>query len=154
MSLQARQSLVNSPKTFFQRDTQRSDLLDPSKTQTQLIALLLGLVAQGNILEFTAICTDHHDDSGLSSDPGSGYPGTHAHGWAADCWPLASETAGDYLDAGDPRFQAFLHDVGASPWLYQVGLAGSADTGANHAAAGSTCFSDDGADHVHLGTRG
>lgn len=151
MSMQARDALVNGPNTKFQRNTQRTDLLNPNLTQTDLIALLLALVAKGHIILFTAVRTDHHDDSGLGRPPE--YVGTHAHGWAADVWPLNSPDPTDYIDAGDPRFAQFLEDAAASPWLHQIGLAGTADTPANRAAAGATVFSDDGADHVHLGSQ-
>ena len=52
----------------------------------------------------------------------------------------------------DPRFQKFLEDVSKNQYLYQIGLAGSADIAINHTAAGSTVFSDDGGDHVHIGS--
>ena len=145
MSIQARRQLIDSPATFFQHEAeQHADLMDPAKTQTELIALLLELVGKGHVLEFTAIRSDHSDDSCL------GYH-SHADGFCADLWPLASRTAGDYLDASDDRFAAFLADAARSHWLYQIGLAGSADTRANQIAAGRTEFPDDGADHVHLG---
>lgn len=144
MSIAARDNLIASPNTFFQATSQKIDLASVELTQTDLIALLAELVGKGHILEFTAIKTDHHDDSAL---------GVHCHfnGYCADLWPLASRTAGDYLDAADPRFQAFLRDVSASPWLYQVGLAGSAWISQNAVAAGDTVFHDDGEDHIHLG---
>lgn len=149
MSLQARQALVASQNTIFQRQSQRSDLLNPDVTQTGLIALLSELVSKGHIIEFTAIKSDHHNDSGLNPTPP--HEGTHFGGFAADCWPLASTNAGDYLDAQDPRFQKFLEDAADSPWLHQIGLAGSADCHIDRDAAGSTEFSDDGSDHIHLG---
>jgi hypothetical protein len=146
VSQEARQQLVNL--LVFQRDTERGDLLDPNRTQTQLVALLLDLAqSHGWHIEITAVRTDHHDDSGLGLH-------CHANGYAADCWPLASAAAGDYLDAGDSRFQTFLRDAAASAWLYQTGLAGSAYTATNMAAAGPRAFQDDGADHVHLGANG
>ncbi len=151
MSIQARGALVNGPNTKFQDDTQRSDLLDVNLTQTELIALLTELVQKGHIILFTAVRSDHHDDSGLGTPPQ--YIGTHAHGWAADLWPLNSDDPTDYIDADDPRFQRFLADAAASSWLHQIGLAGSADTSTNQSAAGPTVFSDDGGDHVHLGSR-
>ena len=146
MSQEARDALVASPQTFFQADSQRTDLENEAITQTGLIALLSELVLKGWAIEFTAIKTDHHDDSNL---------GLHCHfnGYCADLWPLASKTAGDYLDAGDPRFQAFLRDVDASSWTYQIGLAGTAWTSANAVAAGDAVFHDDGEDHVHVGAR-
>lgn len=142
MSIQAREQLVAA--SFFQRDSERTDLLDPNMTNTGLIALLLDVVNAGHILEFTAVRSDHSDDSGLGFH-------CHAHGFCADLWPLNSPEAGDYMDATSPYFAAFLRDVAKSTWLYQIGLAGSAYTTANVAAAGPTVFHDDGADHVHLG---
>lgn len=146
MSQEARQQLVDL--LVFQRDSERGDLLDPNRTQTQLIALLLDLAQHhGWHIEVTAVRRDHHDDSGLGLH-------CHANGYAADCWPLASANAGDYLDAGDARFRGFLSDAASSAWLYQTGLAGTAYTDANMAAAGARAFQDDGADHVHLGANG
>lgn len=144
MSIQVRQSLVAHPHTIFQSDGQRQDLLNPAKTQTGLIALLLELVQKGHIILFTAIRSDHHDDSALGEH-------CHANGFCADVWPLNSVNATDYIDAGDDRFAAFLSDAKRSLWLYQIGLAGTADTHANRLAAGPTVFDDDGADHIHLG---
>jgi hypothetical protein len=146
MSQEARNDLVSL--LVFQSPTERGDLLDPNRTQTQLIALLLDLAQnRGWHIEITAVRTDHHDDSALGLH-------CHANGYAADCWPLASSTPGSYLDAGDDRFAQFLRDAAASSWLFQIGLAGTAYTTANMQAAGSTAFQDDGADHVHLGANG
>jgi hypothetical protein len=148
MSQQARAALVASRNTFFQAASQRNDLLDETITKTELIALLSDLVAEGWKIEFTAIKSDHHDDSNL---------GTHCHfnGYCADLWPLNSFVAGDYMDAASPQFQAFLKAIAASPWLYQIGLVGDgADSPANFAAAGPTAFQDDGGAHVHVGANG
>jgi hypothetical protein len=146
VSIEAREALVDSPQTIFQRDSQRSDLLDPTITQTGLIALLADLISKGWFIEFTAVKTDHHDDSALGLY-------CHFNGFCADCWPLASANAGDYLDATDPRFVAFCADIAIAIDLFQVGLAGTAWTPKAIAAAGPTCFHDDGADHVHLSAR-
>ena len=145
MSLQARHALVAHPRTIFRSDAQRQDLLDPAKTQTELVALLTELVHKGHMLLFTAIRSDHHDDSCLGLH-------SHANGYDADVWPLNSTDPTDYIDASTPAFEHFLADAARSPWLYQVGLAGEADTAADEAAAGRTVFSDGGADHVHLGS--
>ncbi|MGA8574773.1 MAG: hypothetical protein WB609_03680 [Candidatus Cybelea sp.] len=149
MSLQARQGLVS--RLFFQDPTvQKADLLReaPARdakfhgTQTQLIALLLGLLQKGHQIEITMVQTGHHDDG----------PHGHAGGYAVDCWPLASAKAGDYIDASTEAFRTFLSDAAASPWLYQIGLVGDgADSKENFAAAGPTAFQDDGGAHVHLG---
>lgn len=147
MSLQARQRLVDHKHTIFQRNSEREDLLDRNKTHTELIALLLELVGKNHIILFTAVATDHHNDEAL---------GLHGHtnGYAADVWILKSVSPTDYVDASDPEMQRFLADAARSVWLYQIGLAGSADTPTDEAAAGRTVFSDDGADHIHLGAQG
>jgi hypothetical protein len=147
MSIEARQALVNGGHLFFQDATQSSDLLDPNVTQTDLIALLQYLVEKGYHIEITAVKSDHSDDSGLGEH-------SHFNGWCVDCWPLASATAGDYMDAITDAFQAFLRDVAAAPHLYQIGLAGEAAAFTdNFTAAGPTAFHDDGADHVHIGAQ-
>jgi hypothetical protein len=144
MSVQARQQLVTSGHLFFQDGTQSSDLLDPSLTQTELIALLQDLVTKGFHIELTSVRTDHKDDSDLGLH-------CHANGYCADLWPLTGPTPGDYLDASDPVFAQFLASAADSVWLYQIGLGGSAYTPANVAAAGPTVFQDDDEDHIHLG---
>ena len=141
MSLEARQELVK--RLVFQRDSQRTDLLSTVLTKTELIALLLEATEHYH-LEVTAVRSDHHDDSALGGH-------SHAYGFCADLWPLMSAEAGDYMDANDPRFGMWLEWVASSPWLYQIGLAGSADTPENRKDAGPTVFEDSGADHVHLG---
>jgi hypothetical protein len=156
VSIEARKGLVNSPNTIFRTNTQREDLLDTTKTNTNLIALLGNVIAKGHIIEFTAIHSDHHDDSALA--PGPLHVGTHQGGtlggYAADCWPLASQKQGDFLDSSDPRFISFCHDVGFDPFELQRGLAGSAFTHDAVVAAGSGVFHDDGGDHVHIGCKG
>ena len=144
MSQEARDALVK--KLVFQKDSQRSDLENIDLTNTALIALLTELTNRGWNIEITSVRTDHSDDSAL------GYH-CHAHGFCADLWPLASNVAGDYLGAGDPEFAEFLKDAAESPYLYQIGLAGSAWTTTNAAAAGPTVFQDDGQDHIHLGSK-
>lgn len=142
-----REMLVKSPRTVFRNDSQRADLLDPYKTQDALIALLCGLALErGYFILFTAIRTDHGDDSGL------GYH-CHAHGFCADVWPLHSENATDYVDASEPLFQQFLRDAARSAYIHQIGLAGSAYTVGNIAACAGRAFQDDGGDHVHLGAQ-
>ena len=155
MSLEARQALV--AKLIFQDEhngtaepTQRADLLDPALTDTGLIALLLDVVNAGFIFEVTAVRRDHHDDG----------PNGHAGGRGADGWPLNSRTEGDWVDAASPHFADFLEVLARSPWRFQVGLAGSANTEANMTAAlagpnsvpGQTAFVDSGGDHVHCGS--
>lgn len=142
-----RTSLVRSPRTIFQRDSQRSDLLDPNMTSSGLIVALQWLVlARGYILEFTAIRTDHHDDSALG-------PFAHWQARAVDFWTLNSCNAGDYVDPTTHAFRQFLVDLYRAPGHAQTGLAGSANTEACRRAAGPNYFPDSGADHVHFGVR-
>jgi len=145
MSAQARAALVS--KLIFQDETQKSDLLDESKTQTSLIAYLLGLVDKGYHIEITAVRTDHDDDSALGLH-------CHANGYAVDCWPLNSATPGDYMTQDTHPFRQFLVDAASSPWNFQIGLGGCADNSGDAIAAGSTEFPDNGADHIHLGSSG
>lgn len=152
MSLAVRQWVVDHPHAIFRSQSQRDDILDPTRTQTGLIALIVHLLERGHIIEFTAIRADHHDDSNLNPDPP--YVGTHAGGYAFDGWPLASPTEGDYLDAQDPRFIAYVRDAQSSPWHFQTGLAGSAYCKCDIAAAGPGLFEDSGGDHVHLSSNG
>ena len=145
MSIEARKALCD--KLVFQNDSQCDDLMNPAVTQTQLIALLLELQAKGYIIEVTAVRSDHHDDSGLGLH-------CHANGYAIDCWPLKTTTPGDYVDDECHAMRQFLRDAAASPWLWQIGLAGGADVASNAAAAGPTYYSDDGGDHIHLAGNG
>ena len=153
MSQEQRDALVASGALFFQDGTQSTDLQNVDFTQTELIAALCFLVFErGWPIEITAVRTDHRDDSDLGAPPS--YFGTHAHGWAVDCWPLNTRTAGDYIDATVGRFQRFLGDVAEAPFHKQTGLVGDgADSAVNFAAAGPTAFQDDGGPHIHLGVQ-
>jgi hypothetical protein len=141
VSIAAREALCN--RLVFQRDSQRSDLMDPNLTQTGLIALLLDVTA-GTTWEVTAVRSDHHDDSALGEH-------THANGYCLDGWPLNSKTPGDYMNANTLVFDKALRAASGSAWLYQIGLAGSAWSDEAVQNAGPTAFHDDGADHIHLG---
>jgi hypothetical protein len=143
MSTETRELVVS--KLFFQDDTQKSDLLDPEITNTNLIAALDDLLTQGHHIEITAVKSDHRDD-GCGS-------GLHESGCAVDCWPLNGPNPGQYLDAGTEAFIAFLRDVQAADYVYDVGLGGVAYTSVNMTAAGPTAFQDDSEDHVHIGVR-
>jgi hypothetical protein len=146
---QHRQNLVNGGHLFFSGSAPngQADLLDGNKTQDALILLLEYLAAGGWHFEITAVNTDHPFDGNL---------GPHCHnpcGFAVDGWPLTGPTPGAWLSATDPYFQQFLTYMAACPNLHQIGLAGSAQTSANTAAAGATVFNDAGADHIHFGAQ-
>jgi hypothetical protein len=160
VSIETRQAVVNNTLLSFQDDSQKTDLLDPSLTQTELIAALQHLLEQGWPIQVTAVRSDHHDDTALDATPP--YVGTHAHGWAIDMWPMDPTAPSQYLDAGDARFAKFLTDCSHVPYYLQTGLGGTADTAINQVAAGAGWFADgytdaNGAwvsqDHVHLGTQ-
>jgi hypothetical protein len=143
MSEQTRESLVS--KLFFQDTDSKTDLLNPDLTSTNLIAILVSVLAAGYNLEITAVRTDHHPD---------GYLGVHSHqaGRAVDCWPLNSPKMGDYMDPNTSDFMMFLRDTKRINQVAQIGLGGSAFTTSNVAVLGSLGFQDNGADHVHIGT--
>jgi hypothetical protein len=139
-------------RLFYQDSTQKSDILDPNKTQTELIAALQSLLKKGYHIELTAVNSDHHDDTNLNPTPP--YCGVHAHGWAVDCWPLNSATPGDWVDASTHIFRQFLVDISKVPFYMQTGLVGDgADSAANFQAAGPGAFQDDGGAHIHIGTK-
>jgi hypothetical protein len=152
MSTETRIALANSPRLIYQRASQKSDLIDYTKTRTQLVAAIAHLVANGWYLTITALVSDHHDDTGICRS-GPPYCGTHAHGWAADLWPMDPNRPGRYLDAGDLHFQKFLSQVMAVPFYMQTGLGGTSDTKTNQDSAGPQWFPDSDEDHVHIGTR-
>lgn len=150
MSAKARQFVVDSPLTKLS-DTDRADLLDKSKTNSNLIALIEHIIQGGYAVGFTAINRDHHFDGSTE----------HSAGLAFDGWPLRTPTAGDWMDAGEPRFREYLAHVAKFSGIRNIGLAGSAYTLENVSATGllltqdpefadrPAVFKDGGADHVH-----
>lgn len=159
--MEERKRVANHPSLFFQDAVQKSDLLDVTKTNTYTIAALAYLLDRGNILELTAVHSDHHDDSALNPDDprhtgthrgGVEPDGTPTGGFAFDFWFLKSWLKNDYCAATDHQFRLGLTHCSQAPFLHQVGLAGTAVNDENLAAAGATVFVDTGADHVHLGT--
>ena len=74
MSHEARKRLCD--KLIFQKDSQRADLLDTTRTNSGLIALMLDVDTFH--FEVTSVRSDHHDDG----------PRGHAGGRALDGWPL------------------------------------------------------------------
>lgn len=162
MSVEARQRLADHANIIYNPDvtTHRTDILDETKTNTYFIEGFLFLADSGQIIQFTAIHTDHHDDSDLNpEDPR--HTGTHQGGveptgeptgsWAGDFWFLNSRTPNDWKDANDLSFSTGLTKCSQVPNLLQVGLAGSAVNDENKHASGATVFIDYGGDHIHLG---
>jgi hypothetical protein len=144
MSILARQTLVyDRGDVFFQRQSQRLDLLNPALTRTELIALFTYIADMGVPIEFTAIRSDHSDDSALG-------PHSHANGAAADFWFLTHREPGAWLDAGSPLFRSYLRIIARSQWCEGIGLGGSANTPENMAACNGKGFPDDKQDHIHV----
>jgi hypothetical protein len=147
---------------FYQDDgTMKAQILDETKTNTLLIGGLEYLIDRGHLMVLTALAPPtHHDDSDLNPDDprhtgthagGANEDGTPTGGFAADLWFLTEAVATSYMDAGDHRFALALTHCSQMPSLHQIGLAGSAVTDENKAAAGFTVFVDEGGDHVHIG---
>jgi hypothetical protein len=146
MSMDARLEIVESPLNVL-TSSQRCDLLDPAKTNSELIALIQYLNAGGFTIGFTAINSDHHYDG----------PTEHSAGLAFDGWPKNLATGGGWLDDIAP----YLAHLGKFPRLRNVGLAGSAYTPGNLKALGllwtpypenppfPVAFHDNGGDHIH-----
>jgi hypothetical protein len=145
MSLEERKWVVNHPHAhFFNKASNHADILDEHKTQTNLIEMIVDLLKKNHIIYFTAINSDHHDDSAL---------GLHCHhnGYAFDCWPMKSDKSGDYFDVDSSGFLSFLHDASTDVNYYQIGLTPDCYTPAAIAVSGNNVYMDDGASHIHLG---
>jgi hypothetical protein len=143
---QDRDWLVSHAHAIFIRASQQDDLRDENVTKDELIALLIELIEKGHIILFTAVRSDHHpdDDSGFNS---------HEDGFCADVWPLNSTDPTDYANANEPKMIQFLSDAAGSRWLSQIGLPRGGASASDASAAGRRAFSDDRADHIHLGTK-
>ena len=145
MSLETREWVVNHPHTHFSDEaSDHSDLLDNTITQTNLIAMIVNLLNKGHIIYFTAIKSDHHNDSALGLN-------CHFNGYCIDCWPMASDEPDDYYDVTDNGFLIFLADASSDPYYYQIGLTPDCFTPEAIAVSGSNVYMDDGASHVHIG---
>ncbi len=151
MSIETRHLVVNSANTYFQRSSQKANLLDAKIVRTETIAMILELIQKGHIIEFTSIWSDHHNDSNLGRF-------SHFNGAAFDMWPLKSHHAGDYADVLGPQMGTLIRDIMASRWLAQCGFAGAADCDELKAIAGyvdypenGRLFRDSGGDHIHVG---
>jgi hypothetical protein len=139
VSLTTRQELVAAVQCANPSDI--SDLLNPQKTNTYLIALLSDLKGRcGHPLLITAVNTDHHPD-------GNGHG--HSKGWAADLWN------GDYGKVGDDKVFDIIKALVVNPYCWTIGLAGKAQqyAEASHSLVTDKrqiIFLDEGLDHVHV----
>jgi hypothetical protein len=145
MSMEMREWVVNHPHTHFSDEiSDHADLLDPTITQTNLIAMIVNLLNLNHIIYFTAIKSDHSDD---------GYLGLNCHynGYCIDCWPMVTDAPGDYYNVSDLGFLSFLQDASNDPHYYQIGLTPDCYNSETTAVAGDNVYLDDGASHVHIG---
>ena len=131
MSIEMRQWVVNHPHThFFHEASNHADILNENKTKKNLITMIAYLLNKNHIIYFTAINSDHHDDSAL---------GLHSHhnGFAFDCWPMRTDKPEDYFDADEAGFLSFLRDASTSVYYYQIGLTPDCHTKAAIAVSGT-----------------
>jgi len=153
-----RQKLIDSGHFVFSADSQRADLLDPTKTNPGLIAFLIGLcIDKGHHFGVTAINSDHPTNDGGPDGLG------HNAGCAIDGAPMASATPGDWVNPTSAEYKLYLEDV-AFLQPFQTGFSngdtgGPNDTGdwydneTAFAVPGLNPFHDDGGAHVHHGAR-
>ena len=151
MSIQLRTEVATSPSMIYRSNMQQQDIMNPQATQTQLIAMLFYLLQHGATLEVTSVRADHDDDLFLNPTPP--HCGTHAGGWAIDCWPLSEPKEGAYLDPAEEQFAHFLRLLAGAPFLRQIGLGGSSFTAMDMISAGITAFENSPQDHVHIGVQ-
>lgn len=119
MSIETRQKLVSDSRLVFQRDSQRTDLLDSAMTNTWLIEFLMKLLDEaGHPILVTALYTDHHP--GTLHHPTDGTPGR-----AVDCWNADWATVGDDKCVDVMKAAAKISE-GEQPFLVEVGLSGDA----------------------------
>jgi|SRR5215472_5656611 len=119
MSEETRQKLVDHPRLVLQRHSQKTDILDPTKTNTWLIQFLLSLVQSCSTpFMITALYTDH--DPGTWHHPSNGSPGRAVDGWNAD-WASAGDDAVRFV----MQAAAYI-SVSNNPKLIEVGVSGDA----------------------------
>ena len=107
MSTQARQAVANNSKMRYTDSTQKSDLLDPAKTNTYLIAMLQWMLDNlWTPILVLAIKTDHSPT------------GQHYDGCAIDCYP-ANWQQGEQSTCTD-----MMSAASKCPFVEAVGLGG------------------------------
>lgn len=137
MSLQARQDLV--AKLTFTDGTQKSDLLDPTITDTWLIAMLTDLVTRcAEPIEILAVRTDHPSKDG---------PWAHSGGLAVDLYPKNWE--GREKEAVVYVMKA----VAENPYAWAIGFGGVTQqwqTYVSWPTRNFVAFNDSDEDHLHV----
>jgi hypothetical protein len=139
MSTQARQAVANSPKIKYTDSSQKSDLLDPAKTNTYLIAMLQWFLDNLWLpIMVLAVKSDHSPT------------GQHYDGCALDCYPANWQT-GEQSTCTD-----MMTAAAKCPFTEAVGLGGITKKwkgNVNWNQPGSqysTVFDDNDTDHIHI----
>jgi hypothetical protein len=129
-----RQQVVS--KLVLKRDSQRTDLLDVTMTNTWLIQALLELIAGPRPILMTAVRSDHSPGS-LHNPPGM----------AADLWHA------DWASVGDDKITDVMKTISGITCIRSVGLAGIAKKYRTWVTWPSwqTVFNDNDVDHLHIG---
>lgn len=137
MSTQAREAVANSSKMRYTNPTQKSDLLDPSRTNTYLIAMFQWFLDNLWLPELV-----------LSVNTGRG-SGLHSVGCAVDMYPAnwdsnEKQTCVDMMTAAS-----------RNPFCQQVGLGGVTKNWKSLVqwppeSVGFVLFMDNDTDHLHI----
>lgn len=140
MSTQARQAAANSPKMKYTDGTQKSDLLDTTKTNTYLIAMLQWF--QDNLwlpILVLAVKTDHSPT------------GQHYDGCAIDMYPA------NWQQGEQSTCQDMMTAASKCPFVEAVGLGGITKKWAGNVkwptgtdAKYFVLFDDNDTDHIHV----
>ena len=114
MSSATRQKLVNDVRLVLSKESQKTDLLDSSKTSTWLVEFLMRLIEGPRPILVTALNSDHAPGT-LHNPPGR----------AVDCWHA------DWATVGDDKIVQVMPTAAAigatyEPALVEVGLSGTA----------------------------
>lgn len=140
MSMEARQAVANSPKMRYTDSTQKSDLLDPAKTNTYLIAMLQWFL--DNLWEpilVLAINSDHSPS------------GQHVVGCAIDMYPA------NWASGEQSTCQDMMTAASKCPFTEGVGLGGITKRWKGNVKWPSgacsqyfVLFDDNATDHIHV----
>lgn len=147
MSQEARLALVRNPKLSTKGylhvvGTQLTDLMDPLKTDTYLIAMLQWMCDNcPEPIELTAVRTDHESPDQIW---------LHSGGKAVDCYPK------NWEGREQEAVCAVLKGFADNPYCENVGLGGVVQTWRTYVTwpswSGFWLFDDDVEDHVHAGS--
>jgi hypothetical protein len=120
--------VANHKNISFTNFSQKSDLLDTSMTNTNLIAILKTALDQGFVIQVTSVRSDHGDDSCLG--PPGVYNHGHAHGYALDCWC--------------EDLQSFVQHLCSNPMVMKIGLGGPQAQALQLSPGATVVFNDNG----------